>query len=160
MRSPTSSRHQHPNRNFDTDCFKASLIVARYIVTSYSTFIGKNSLGEHFVCDESVLPHPKKVIKSAYKLWIEFIAQKEDVDRCMIQFPLLAQFQKNIGRKPVKLVDEPPTPANIKEDKTLLLQKKPSSKLISDMGLIKQIFDERGELERFLHHHLRKSTVK
>lgn len=156
MSSTTIRKYRKSTREFDDDCFKASLVVAQYIVVSYSKFIGKNSLGEHFVCDESVLPHPKTVVKSAYKLWMSFIAKDEDIDRCLIQFPLLAQFQTNIGEKPKELFCKPQAPAKKTEDRTLLLEKKSSSRLISDIGLIKKIFDERAELERFIHYHINK----
>ena len=158
MASPTKSKPRKATRVFDNECLKASLAIAQYVVASYSKFISQNSLGEHFVCDECLLPHPKEVIKSSYKLWMSFIAKDEDMDRCQIQFPILAQFQEDIGAKPIKLFTEPSASSKEREteDKTLLLEKKPSSKLITDIGLIKKIFNERAEIERLIHNHTNK----
>jgi hypothetical protein len=142
---------------FDSDSFKASLHLANYIVKSYSKFISENSRGEHIVFDEKVLPHPKKTIQAAYKLWLLYLAKHEEsIEKCRVQFPLLAQFQKDIGGKPKQLFVESMKSSNEPEnDKTSLFDKNSSPLLIADMALVKKIFEERVNIEKFIQSHLK-----
>ena len=142
---------------FDNDCFKSSLHLAKYVVRSYSKFISENSRGEHFVFDIKMLPHPKKTIQEAYKLWVLYLANDEDIERCRVQFSLLAQFQEDIGEKPKQLFAESrESPSEPMDDRTSLLDKNSSPILIADMELVKKVFHERVKLEKALQCHIGK----
>ena len=147
-----NARSKTPGPSFDNECFKAALNLAHYIVEAYSKFISKNARGEQVVFDVRCLPHPKNKIHSAYKLWILYIANAEGIERCRIQFPLLANFQDDIGEPKDLFVES--MPIKSVDQKTSRINLRTSRIIATDMKLVRKVFEERVKIEKFIDSNL------
>ena len=154
MSTPTESNSKKPVQPFTQDCFSGAVGLARYIVKSYSDFINKNTPGEFGVCDESLLPHPKKMIIAAYKLWLLYSANDDDVERCRVQFPLLSQYQLGVGKKIRDFKEEGKDFPEGTGFETQSMAGESLPKVSQDIQLVAKIIDERDELKKIIDAHV------
>lgn len=144
---------------FDRECMDGALALATNVVESYSSFISTHSLGEHFVSDVTLLPRPKEIIISAYKLWLSYCATEKNIENCTVQFPLLANYQENIGVRPMDLFKRDIKISNKSlQEITTLLDRNTAPKIRANMDLMKIVFDERIKIDRIIHEYLYRGT--
>ena len=73
----------------------------------------------------------------------------------MIEFPLLGNYQENIGIKSLDLIKRDISICNNSlENITSLLDREQTPKLVGNMDLIKIIYEERVKLDIIIHEYL------